>query len=295
MNRTAFVGLGNMGLPMAGNLVSAGFPVNGFDSAASAPDDTGSGTAAVERLDSIEQAINGVDLIITMLPDGPTVLEVLDAIGKSAAAGTLIVDCSTIAIEHAHQAHCKAEGLGLQFLDAPVSGGVAGAAAGSLTMMVGGHEACLAAAKPRLEAMATRVILCGDATSGQAAKVCNNMLLATSMIGTCEAFLLGKKLGLDAQTLFDVVSNATGSCWSVNHYCPVPDVGPDSPANRNYAPGFTARMMLKDLSLAQMAAKSTKQGTPLGQHALKLYQAFAEAGGDAKDFSGIIEFLDDKP
>lgn len=287
MSTTAFIGLGNMGQPMAERLAADGHTVRGFDTATPA-----SASTAIERVASVAQAVDGAELIVLMLPDGAIVLDVLDELGATAAAGTLIVDCSTIAIAHAHQAHARATELGLRFLDAPVSGGVAGAAAGSLTMMVGGSAASLDEARPQLDAMAGRIVHCGDAGSGQAAKVCNNQLLATSMIGACEAFLLGRKLGLDAQVLFDVVSTSSGSCWAVNTYCPVPGVGPESPADRDYAPGFAARMMLKDLTLAKAAAEHAGQSTPLGQHALALYQAFARSGGEGRDFSGIIEYLE---
>ena len=230
--------------------------------------------------------------VLCMLPDGDTVLEVLGQVIDAVARGTPLVDCSTIDIVQARRAHELAAAAGLGFLDAPVSGGVGGATAGTLTIMVGGEADTLAPVADVLDALAARVVHCGDAGAGQAAKICNNMLLATTMIGTGESFSLGRKLGLDPAVLFDILSSSTGSCWSVNAYCPVPGIGPRSPADDGFRPGFSARMMLKDAGLTQSAAASVGQATPLGARALALYRDFVEADGGERDFSAVIEYLD---
>lgn len=285
----AFIGLGNMGLPMASNLANAGHSVFGFDPqvAQSQPD-------LPEKLHictSLEDAVKNSDLVITMLPNGKIVLDVIGAIFQLGAKPDVILDCSTIDINDARAAHELTAEKGINYMDAPVSGGISGAAAGTLTTMIGGDPDVLSAIKPRIEPMFKTFIHCGDGGSGQAAKICNNMLLATTMIGTGETFNLGRKLGLDMNTLFNVLSTSTGSCWAVNSYCPLPGVGPTSPADNNYKPGFSVEMMLKDLHLTQTAADSAEQATPLGAHALELYQLYANASGTEEDFSGIVRYL----
>ena len=277
MHTVAFVGLGNMGLPMATRLVGAGHVVRGVDPSPDAR--AAAGAAGIETGSALADAVPGADVVVTMLPSGAEVLDVLDVVIDAAAPGTRVLDCSTIDIADARRAHARATDAGLAFVDAPVSGGIGGAAAGTLTIMAGGERAALDALAPLLDAVSARVVHCGGAGAGQAAKVCNNMLLATSMIGTAEAFSLGEKLGLDPGTLFDVVSTSSGACWSVTTYCPLPGVGPRSPADDGYRPGFPARLMTKDLSLMERAADSVEQATPLGSHALALYRAFVAAGG----------------
>ena len=290
MSTIGFVGLGNMGAPMAGNLVRAGHAVRGHDALAAARDAAAGSGIAVR--DTLADAVRGADVVFCMLPDGDVVLDVLERTAELVARGTLLVDCSTIDIAQARRAHERAASAGLPFLDAPVSGGVGGATAGTLTIMVGGEAQALVAARPALDALAARVVHCGGAGAGQAAKLCNNMLLATTMIGAGESFSLGRKLGLDPAVLFDILSTSSGSCWSVNRYCPVPGVGPRSPADDGFRPGFSARMMLKDAALTQSAADAAGQATPLGARALELYREFVETGGGERDFSAIIEHLD---
>lgn len=284
-----FIGLGNMGLPMATNLANAGETVRGFDPQVSQRD-AGLPEALI-LCSSLDDALLDSDLVITMLPNGHIVLDVLNAIIQLGAKPELVLDCSTIDINHAREAHNIASDAGIHYMDAPVSGGISGAAAGTLTTMIGGDENVLSKVKPRIESMFKTFIHCGPGGSGQAAKICNNMLLATTMIGTGETFNLGRKLGLDLNTLYDVLSTSTGSCWSVNSYCPVPGVGPSSPADNDYKPGFSVAMMLKDLNLTQAAADSAAQATPLGAHALELYQDYANSGATEEDFSGIIRYL----
>jgi len=282
MARIGFVGLGNMGLPMARNLARAGHDVAGFDLDPAAMQALGGGAA------SAAEAAAGADVVITMLPAGRHVREVwLGGLAAAAPAHAIFIDCSTIEVSVAREV---AAAVAQPMLDAPVSGGVMGAENGTLTFMVGGTGDAFAAALPILEAMGRTVVHCGAAGAGQAAKACNNMLLAISMIGTCEAFILAEKLGLSHQALFDVASKSSGQCWSLTTYCPVPGPVPASPANRDYKPGFAAALMLKDLGLAQEAAEATGAATPLGARALELYRAFA-AGHGGKDFSGIIEAL----
>ena len=279
-----------MGLPMATNLANAGHSVKGFD-----PQVKTDGQVLPDGLtlcSSLADAVSESNLIITMLPNGGVVLEVLKAIIDTGAKPSVMLDCSTIDINDARKAHEVANTAGISFLDAPVSGGITGAAAGSLTTMIGGDETVLESIKPLIEPMFKTFIYCGEGGAGQAAKICNNMLLATSMIGTGETFNLGRKLGLDPQTLFNVLSTSTGSCWSVNSYCPVPGVGPTSPSDNDYQPGFAVTMMIKDMKLTQAAAESVSQATPMGVHALALYEDYANAGGNAEDFSGIIRYLD---
>jgi 3-hydroxyisobutyrate dehydrogenase len=292
MARIAFIGLGNMGLPMADNLIKAGHAVTGFDVFAAA-------IAKLKNLGgegagSASAAATGAEVVITMLPSGKEVRETyLDAAGiiAGAAAGTLLIDSSTIDVDTARVVAQAADAIGLAMLDAPVSGGVGGAQAASLTFMVGGSDGAFARAKPILEQMGKTIVHAGGAGNGQAAKICNNMILGVSMIAVSEAFVLAEKLGLDAQKLFDIASKSSGQCWSMTGYCPVPGPVPSSPANRDYQAGFTAAMMLKDLKLAQDAARSAGASTPLGAEAAALYGLYCGHGNAAKDFSGVIRFL----
>jgi 3-hydroxyisobutyrate dehydrogenase len=293
MAKIGFIGLGNMGQPMAQNLIKAGHPVCGYDLEPAALDKFSSAGGIAVR--SLDVASMGVDMVITMLPAREQVREVYLGQGgvlASAAPGTLLVDCSTVDVETARAVAAAAKVNELDMLDAPVSGGVAGAQAGTLTFMVGGDDRAFERAKPVLEAMGKTIIQAGAAGSGQAAKICNNMVLGVSMIAVCEAFVLAEKLGLDAQKLFEISSQSSGQCWSLTSYCPVPGPVPTSPANFDYRPGFTAAMMLKDLKLAQDAARLTRAVAPLGAGAAAVYQRFVEDGGGAAlDFSGIIRFL----
>ena len=294
MAKIGFIGLGNMGLPMAQNLVKAGHSVRGFDVTKTQIEAlVSSGGAAA---DSVNAAAGGGDMVITMLPAGQHVRDVyLGAQGVLASAppGTLLIDCSTIDVETARAVSSAAEKKSLAMLDAPVSGGVGGAQAGTLTFMVGGSDAAFAQAKPVLEMMGKTIVHAGGAGNGQAAKICNNLILGVSMIAVSEAFVLAEKLGLDAQKLFDISSKSSGQCWSMTTYCPVPGPVPASPANRDYKAGFTAAMMLKDLKLAQDAAKTAGAKTPLGADAEKIYSQFVEAGEGPRDFSGVIRFIRD--
>ncbi len=289
MTTLAFIGLGNMGNPMAANLVKAGHRVNGFDLV---PQNLETAAAhGIEVAADAAATLAGAEAVITMLPAGAHVLNVYDQLVPLAAPGTLFIDCSTIDVASARQAHRIAAARQLPSVDAPVSGGTAGAAAGTLTFMAGGAADAFARAEPLLEPMAGRVVHCGDDGAGQAAKICNNMILGISMIGVGEAFVLAEKLGLSHQALFDVASVSSGQCWSLTSYCPVPGPVPASPANRAYQPGFAAALMLKDLRLAQEAAQSAGAVTPLGAAAAQLYALFNGQGGAARDFSGIIEML----
>ncbi len=292
MAQIGFIGLGNMGLPMAQNLIKAGHPVCGYDVSTAALDRFSAlGGIAVRSLDV---ASMGVDLIITMLPAGEQVRKVYLGQGgvlASAAPGTLLIDCSTVDVETARAVAAAAKVNELEMLDAPVSGGVAGAQAATLTFMVGGDDQAFERAKPVLEAMGKIIVQAGAAGSGQAAKICNNMILGISMIAVCEAFVLAEKLGLDTHKLFEISSQSSGQCWSMTNYCPMPGMVPTSPANHDYQPGFTAAMMLKDLKLAQDAARLTRAVAPLGAGATAVYQRFVDDGGGAVDFSGIIRFL----
>jgi len=288
----AFIGLGNMGGPMALNLVAGGFEVAAFDLSAEALQIAKAGGCRAAT--SIADAVAGADAVVTMLPAGTHVLGVYgadDGVFAHAKAGVLLCDCSTIDVGTARDVAAQAAKQGFVMVDSPVSGGVAAAQAGSLTFMVGGEEAAFRAAQPVLEPMAKAVIHAGDAGAGQAAKICNNMLLGISMIGTCEAFVLAEKLGLDPQRFFDIAAKASGQNWSLTSYCPVPGPVPTAPSNRGYAPGFTAAMMLKDLRLAAQAAKDGNASTPLGAEAAALYARFDDVGGGSVDFSGIIQML----
>ena len=291
MTTIAFIGLGNMGNPMAANLVKAGHRVLGFDlmpENLSIARDNG-----VEATASAADAVGGAEVVITMLPAGKHVIDVYEEVAPLAGAGTLFIDCSTVDMESARQAHAIASEQGLLSVDAPVSGGTAGAAAGTLTFMAGGSEEAFALAEPVLQPMAGRIVHCGEASAGQAAKICNNMILGVSMIAVGEAFVLAEKLGLSHQALFDVASTSSGQCWSLTSYCPVPGPVPNSPANRDYRPGFAAVLMQKDLTLAQEAADFTGAFTPLGRMAADLYDLFNESGHGSEDFSAIIRYLRD--
>jgi len=291
MARIGFIGLGNMGLPMSLNLRKVGHSVAGFDVSAAAVEKlvAGGGTAA----DAIKAAASNVDAVISMLPSGSEVREVYLKAGilDAVKSDTLLIDCSTIDVDSARAVSAAAREKGLAMLDAPVSGGVAGAQAATLTFMVGGTEQAFARAKPLLEAMGKTIVHAGPSGNGQAAKICNNMVLGISMIAVSEAFVLAERLGLDAQKLFEISSKSSGQCWSLTSYCPVPGPVPTSPANRDYQPGFTAAMMLKDLRLAQEAARSAGASTPLGAEAAALYGLFVGNGFGGRDFSGIIRFL----
>jgi 3-hydroxyisobutyrate dehydrogenase len=292
MARIGFIGLGNMGLPMAQNLLEAGHAVAGFDVSNDAAERLAA--AGGMRVHTVAEACKEAEVVVTMLPAGAQVHEVYlgDAgVLASVAPGTLLIDCSTIDVETARTVARAAAGQGLAMIDAPVSGGVAGAQGGTLTFMVGGPADAFERARPLLEKMGKTIVHAGDAGNGQAAKICNNMILGASMIVVCEAFLLAEKLGLDAQKLFDISSKSSGQCWSMTSYCPVPGPVPSSPANRDYQAGFTAAMMLKDLKLAQDAAKAVRAATPLGAGAAAVYERFVESGDGGVDFSGIIRYL----
>jgi 3-hydroxyisobutyrate dehydrogenase len=292
MARIGFIGLGNMGLPMAQNLIKAGHQVEGFDVFGSQVEKlVAAGGSAAE---TVKVAASRADVVITMLPSGKEAREVyLGEMGvlDTANPGTLLIDSSTIDVESARVIAAAAEAKGLLMVDAPVSGGVGGAQAATLTFMVGGSDRAFERAKSILEVMGKTIVHAGGAGNGQAAKICNNMILGISMIAVSEAFVLAEKLGLDAQKLFDISSKSSGQCWSLTTYCPVPGPVPTSPANRDYQAGFTAAMMLKDLKLAQDAARTSNAATPLGAEAASLYSLFVGHGHAARDFSGIIRFL----
>jgi 3-hydroxyisobutyrate dehydrogenase len=293
MASIAFIGLGNMGNPMAANLVNAGHTVHGFDLVEKNLDAAGANGVNVAA--SAVNAVEKSEIVVTMLPAGSHVLAVYKDIVPAANSGSLFIDSSTIDVASARDAHALASADGMLTIDAPVSGGVGGATAGTLTFMAGGSKEAFARAEPILEPMAGRVVHCGEDGSGQAAKICNNMILGISMIGVGEAFVLAEKLGLSHQALFDVASTSSGQCWSINTYCPVPGPVPTSPANNDYKPGFAAALMLKDLRLAQEAAQKAGASTPLGAEATQLYALFNALGHADRDFSGIIEFLRGKP
>ncbi len=292
MARIGFVGLGNMGLPMAQNLLKAGHQVEGVDvNPASVAKLVAAGGVSVETAKS---AAARADVFITMLPSGKEVRDVyLDSSGAidNANPGTLLIDCSTIDVETARAVAAAAERKGLMMLDAPVSGGVGGATAATLTFMVGGSVQAFTRAESILQKMGKTIVHAGGAGNGQAAKICNNMILGVSMIAVSEAFVLAEALGLDHQKLFDISSKSSGQCWSLTSYCPVPGPVPTSPANRDYQAGFTAAMMLKDLKLSQAAAKAAGAKTQLGADAERIYAAYVESGKAGKDFSGIIQFV----
>jgi len=292
MARIGFVGLGNMGLPMAQNLIKAGHQVEGVDVTTAATDRLKAAGGAVAETHKI--AASRADMVITMLPAGVQVREVYlgpSGIIENANAGTLLIDCSTIDVATARDVAAAAEARGLMMLDAPVSGGVGGATAGTLTFMVGGSERAFERALSILQVMGKTIVHAGGAGNGQAAKICNNMILGVSMIAVSEAFVLAEKLGLDKQKLFDIASKSSGQCWSMTNYCPVPGLVPTSPANRDYQAGFTAAMMLKDLKLAQEAAKAAGAATPMGAEAATLYGRYVDSGEASRDFSGIVRFI----
>ena len=292
MARVAFIGLGNMGSGMAANLAKAGHDVSAFDlseAALAKAEENG-----CRRAGSAAEAVADAEAVVTMLPAGKHVRQVYEesVIGK-APANAILIDCSTIDVGTAREEADKAQAQGYQMVDAPVSGGIAAAEGGTLTFMVGGTGDAFRRAEPYLAAMGKAVIHAGGPGSGQAAKICNNMLLGASMIATCETFVMAQKLGLDPQTFFDISSKASGQCWSMTSYCPVPGVGPETPADRDYEGGFAAALMLKDLRLAMEAARSADSYTPMGAYAEELYARFAERGGANKDFSAIIKMIDD--
>jgi 3-hydroxyisobutyrate dehydrogenase len=289
MTNIAFIGLGNMGGPMAANLVKAGHSVTGFDLSPASCDQAKSDGVGIAS--STTDAVRDAEIVVTMLPAGKHVLSVWADILPGVKDGTLLIDCSTIDVESARKAHGLAQERGLQSLDAPVSGGVGGAKGATLTFMAGGTKQAFDQAESILSRMGKKVVHCGEAGAGQAAKICNNMILGISMIGVAEAFVLAEKLGLSHQALFDVASTSSGQCWSLTTYCPVPGPVPASPANNGYKPGFAAALMLKDLRLAQEAALASGASTPLGAEAAQLYGLFNNAGHDGDDFSGIINFI----
>lgn len=288
--KIAFIGLGNMGGGMAANLVKAGHEVHAFDLA----------DAALERArengcttyTSVRKAVQGADAVVSMLPNGAIVKAVYsaDVIGE-APSSALLLDCSTIDVATAREVASAADAAGYAMVDAPVSGGIAAASGGTLTFMVGGSDEAFARAEPILAAMGKAVIHAGASGAGQAAKICNNMLLGASMVATCETFAMAEKLGLDLQTFYDISSRASGQCWSMTSYCPVPGVGPQSPADNGYQGGFATALMLKDLRLAMAAARDAGADVPMGKRAEELYAAFADAGNAGLDFSAIIKTL----
>ena len=280
--KIGFIGLGNMGAPMAANLAKAGHVVTGYDVAGT----TGEGVAVATDIAGVTK---GMDAVITMLPNGSILRQVAAQVIPHMTKGSLFIDCSTVDVESAKNTSEAAENEGILAVDAPVSGGIGGAAGGTLTFMAGGSEAAFEKAKPLFDIMGQKAVHCGDAGSGQAAKICNNMILGVTMIATCEAFALADKLGLDRQKMFDVVSTSSGYSWSMNAYCPAPGVGPQSPADNGYKPGFAAELMLKDLGLSQQAAEMANADTPMGALARSLYAAFVEdEDGSGKDFSAML-------
>ena len=280
--KVGFIGLGNMGKPMALNLMAAGHEVNGFD------------TAPVEAeglhiLSTASEAAKGADVVITMLPNGAILRSVAETVLPAMSAGAVFLDCSTVDVDSARAVAAMAAEAKVIPLDAPVSGGIGGASAGTLTFMVGGSEAGFEKAKPLFDIMGQKAVHCGPSGNGQAAKICNNMILGATMIVTCEAFALADKLGLDRQSMFDVVSTSSGYSWTMNAYCPAPGIGPTSPSDNGYKPGFAAELMLKDLRLSQQAAEMVDADTPMAQMAQNLYAQFVEIeDGEGKDFSAML-------
>ena len=283
--KIGFIGLGNMGGPMALNLVRAGHAVAGFDPAAPLPE-------GVMQAASAAEAARGAEVVITMLPNGAILRSVAAEVIPAMAPGAVLCDCSTVDVESARAVADEARAAGLGALDAPVSGGIGGAAAGTLTFMVGGPADAFRTVAPLFDIMGQKAVHCGEAGAGQAAKICNNMILGVTMIATCEAFALADKLGLDRQKMFDVVSTSSGYSWSMNAYCPAPGVGPQSPADNGYKPGFASELMLKDLRLSQQAAEAVDADTPMGALAARLYSRFVEEeDGKGKDFSAMLPRL----
>jgi 3-hydroxyisobutyrate dehydrogenase len=289
MTKIGFIGLGNMGGPMAANLVKAGHAVTGFDLAPDSLDAARQAGVAVAA--SAREAAAGAEAVVTMLPAGRHVAAVWGDLVGAVGPGTLLIDSSTIDVESARRVHALAAERGCPSLDAPVSGGVGGATAATLTFMCGGSAEAFGRAEPILARMGRKAVHCGEAGAGQAAKICNNMILGISMIGVAEAFVLGEKLGLSHQALFDVASTSSGQCWSLTTYCPVPGPVPTSPANNGYKPGFASALMLKDLKLAQEAAAASGAATPLGAAAAQLYALHNAQGEGGTDFSAIVEML----
>lgn len=280
--KIGFIGLGNMGAPMAANLAKAGHAVTGFDLAAPAPE-------GVAPAKSIAEAVQGAEVVITMLPNGAILRAVADEALAAMTPGAVLCDCSTVDVESARAVAAEAATAGMGALDAPVSGGVGGASAGTLTFMVGGSDAAFATVKPLFDVMGQKAVHCGASGAGQAAKICNNMILGVTMIATCEAFALADKLGLDRGKMFDVVSTSSGYSWVMNAYCPAPGIGPKSPADNGYKPGFAAELMLKDLRLSQQAATGADADTPMGELAAALYARFVEEeDGKGMDFSAML-------
>ncbi|MAU51219.1 MAG: 3-hydroxyisobutyrate dehydrogenase [Roseovarius sp.] len=280
--KIGFIGLGNMGAPMAANLARAGHAVTGFDMADVSVE-------GVKMAASAAEAAKGAEVVITMLPNGEILRKVAAEVIPAMQAGAVLLDCSTVDVQSARDVAAEAAAAGLHALDAPVSGGVGGAAAGTLTFMVGGGEEGFNIARELFDVMGQKAVHCGQSGNGQAAKICNNMILGVTMIATCEAFALADKLGLDRQAMFDVVSTSSGYSWSMNAYCPAPGIGPKSPADNDYKPGFAAELMLKDLRLSQMAAEAADADTPMGRAACELYAQFVEEeGGKGRDFSAML-------
>lgn len=280
--KIGFIGLGNMGAPMAQNLVAAGHDVIGYDTASIT-------LTGITQAATVQEAAKGADVVITMLPNGAILRAVAADVIPVMSSGSALLDCSTVDVDSARTVAEQATKAGVLALDAPVSGGIGGASAGTLTFMVGGSDQAFAIAKPLFDIMGQKAVHCGPSGNGQAAKICNNMILGVTMIATCEAFALADKLGLDRQAMFDVVSTSSGYSWTMNAYCPAPGVGPQSPADNGYQPGFAADLMLKDLRLSQQAAHSADADTPMGQAAAALYEQFVEhEDGSGKDFSAML-------
>lgn len=280
--KIGFIGLGNMGAPMAANLAAAGHEVTGFDPAAPCP-------AGVTAAASGPKAAAGAEVVITMLPDGKVLRAVAAELIPAMESGAVLLDCSTVDVDSARAVADQAAAAGLLPMDAPVSGGVIGAEAGTLTFMAGGPDDAFAIAKPLFDIMGQKAVHCGASGSGQAAKICNNMIAGATMIATCEAFVLADKLGLDRQAMYDVVSTSSGYSWTMNAYCPAPGIGPESPADRGYEGGFASALMLKDLRLSQQAAEAVGADTPMGQRATEIYTRFVdEEGGGSRDFSAML-------
>ncbi|MEM1274844.1 MAG: 3-hydroxyisobutyrate dehydrogenase [Pseudomonadota bacterium] len=280
--KIGFIGLGNMGAPMAANLAKAGHQIKGYDTASVSAE-------GIAQVSSAKACAADVDVVVTMLPNGDILRDVANQVVTAMKPGAVLLDCSTVDVESARSVAAQAEQADLYALDAPVSGGIGGAQAGTLTFMVGGPNTAFATCTPLFEIMGQKAVHCGPSGNGQAAKICNNMILGATMIVTCEAFALADKLGLERQKMFDVVSTSSGHSWSMNAYCPAPGIGPQSPADNDYKPGFAAELMLKDLDLAMQAAASADADTPLGQAARDLYRLFVEdEDGRGKDFSAML-------
>ncbi len=287
--RIAFIGLGNMGLPMAANLLAAGHAVSGFDVVSQCRE--AAAAAGIAAAASAKAAVADAEVVVTMLPNGALVAAVWTEAVAAAPPGALMIDCSTVDVASARQAHALAAAAGFAAVDAPVSGGTEGARAASLTFMVGGEPEAFARAQPILATMGRKVVHCGPPGNGQAAKICNNMILGITMIGVSEAFNLAEKVGLSHQALFEVASTASGQCFALTTHCPVPGPVPGSAANRGYLPGFAAELMLKDLGLSQSVAADAAVATPLGAAAFAIFERFVAAGGRGRDYSAVVEHL----